>query len=191
MSDEPQTRDAARPANSVEASGAPLDGAARAARDAEVARLRARKVPWDEIAERVGLSVRQAQRARLAHIRRAAAFAALPEDPNAVLTEAVQHHRAALTDLARLSTAADNSNAAMAAARARAQVARDLVKLLGDAGILPSSARAWNFVREAPAFTAAMVKVCAEAGLDAQALLDRLSEVEGYSAAMGFSQEAA
>ena len=190
MSDEPQTPQAAQPASSVEPSGARRDEAARAAADAEAARLRARGVPWEEVAASVGTSVRNAQRWRLRHIRRAAAFAALPEDPNRVLLEAVEHHRAALADLARLSTAADNSNAAMAAARARAQVARDLFKLLGDAGLLPSSARGWAFVRDVPAFAQAVVEVCAEAGVDAQAVLDRFDQVRGVSEAMGYREAA-
>jgi hypothetical protein len=191
MSDEPSTREPAALESSGAASATPLDEAARAARDAEVARLRARRVPWDEVAARVGLSVRQAQRARLNHIRRAATYAALPEDPNRVLLEAVQHHRAALTDLARIAEDGDNSNAQMAAARARAQVARDLFKLLGDAGLTPQTAQAWRFTRQAPAFTQAVVDVAREAGLDLHAVLDRFEEVEGYATAMGYDREAA
>jgi hypothetical protein len=191
MSDEPQTERAAQPENSGGASVAPLDEAARAARDAEVARLRARRVPWEEVAARVGLSVRQAQRARLNHIRRAATYAALPEDPNKVLLEAVRHHRAALDDLARIAEHGDNSNAQMAAARARAQVARDLFKLLADAGLTPQTAQAWRFARQAPAFTHAVVEVARAAGLDVQAILDRFEEVQGYATAMGYDREAA
>lgn len=191
MANTPGTPDDQQPANSAAASPTPVDAAARAARDAEVARLRARGVTWEEIARRTGLSVRHAQRARLNHVRRAAVYAALPVDPNAVLAEAVRHHRAALDDLTRIAEKGDNSNAQMAAARARAQVARDLVKLLGDAGVLPDSVQAWSFIRETPIFTQAVVEVAGEAGLDPQAVLDRFDEIRGYATAMGYGRAAA
>jgi len=162
----------------------PLTAPERTARAASVAAARARGEAWAVIAARHGLSERQARRVRDEWIAHAAAMAPVMEDPGAVLREVIEHHRAALLDLTVLSREGNNMSARVGAAKGRAETARALLAIMGDAGLVPESGRGWAFAREVGSFTKAITAVCRRRGIPLGEVMDELMEVPGFTRAL-------
>jgi transposase-like protein len=179
------TADAPLPGTSVEPS---MTSVERAARCRSVAEARARGEGWSSIAARHGIGERQARRDRDAWLKHVAATMPLTEDPHAVLSEVIAHHRAALVDLARLSREGNNPSARVGAARARAETARALLALLAAAGVVPETARAWSFTRDMGVLTRAVAEVCRRHGIDLSEVLDEFERLPGYVRSMGIAQ---
>ena len=150
-----------------------LSSSQRAQRNQRIAFARAEGQGWREIAEREGLSVRQAARAAEEH-RSVAAFrrvAAAPEvDPGALLREVIDGHRAAAERLEALSLEGDNDSARVGAASARARVLRDLFGVAERAGLLPGP-DLWRGARDLHGLARALAIAAMDAGVSAEAVL--------------------
>jgi hypothetical protein len=108
----------------------------------------------------------------------------LEEDPGAVLREAVGIYRWALERLERLAEKGDNSSARLGAVRSRVATARDLVDLLGRAGLIPDGPYAWRFEVEASAFVKGMLEVAGRHGIDVEEILREMENVPGAAPAV-------
>jgi hypothetical protein len=118
-----------------------LTTAERAARNARIAEARAAGEPWATIAEREGLSVKQARRCRDEHLRTAGAPP--PSlDADALVERVLRGHLVALDRLEALAADADADSARVGAARSLSTVGVNLIGLLarlgrlGDPGLL-------------------------------------------------------
>ncbi len=161
-----------------------LDVLAKAERAREIAQQRARGLPWADIAALHSLGERQARRIYAAAIR-AGATASPEHDAGAALREAVAVHREVLRDLGKVGKAADNSSARVGALRARAETARELVRLLAWAGLVPDTAGAWAFARQVRITAVGMVDAAERHGLDLAEILDDLEGVPGVKQVLG------
>lgn len=95
-------------------------------------------------------------------------------NPTQILIEMVGVQHDALAALRPLMCSADNSNAMVGAARANAEIARQVVELMGRGVLLPASSTAWRTTREFEAAVRALIEVADDAGVDPRLVLDRL-----------------
>lgn len=108
----------------------------RRARNRAIADARDGGMKWREVAERFGLSERQARRAYMEHLAEAGQL--IDVEPAEALRQALNVHVWALDELRQLAANADNSSAAVGAVRSRVTVSHQLIDLLVRAGLLPT-----------------------------------------------------
>jgi len=142
----------------------PMTSAERAQRAAQVSRLRSEGVTWELAAERVGVSVRQAQRLHAEH-QRASALGIDPAEPDRALIEALAAFEWGLDKLADLADDADNSSAAVAAVSRRCDLAERRLSLLAAAGLVPRDRAGWRVAIDLPSLLRAIVAVAERRGL--------------------------
>jgi hypothetical protein len=142
----------------------PMTSAERAQRAAQVSRLRADGVTWEATAERVGVSVRQAQRLQDEH-RRASSIGVDPGAPDQALAEALSVFEWGIDSLADLAEDADNSSAAVAAVSRRCDLAERRLGLLASAGLVPRDQAGWRIAIDLPSLLRAILDVAERRGL--------------------------
>lgn len=113
--------------------------AERTERAAASFRLREEGCGWEEVADRLGCSVRTAERAYADHLRSAAPESFADIDVEALSLRVVRSHVRALDRLEELAGRSTNENAAVGAARSLASVGASLLAVLGRVGLLPES----------------------------------------------------
>lgn len=163
-----------------------LSAADRVARNRRITEARAAGMPWAAIAARFGVSERTARRAEREHVASVTAED-LVENPAAVLAEAIRVHRWALDELRDLTTTADNSSAAVGAIRSRVATARDLIDLLGRAGLIPAGPYAWAVQIEMHAVATAVLDVAERHGLATDEIVADLEVVPGMRPAVALA----
>jgi hypothetical protein len=145
-----------------------LPAVERRARNARIAEARESGEAWKPIADREGLSVKQARRARDEHL--ATATEALPPMSVAALVErAVRAQVLALDCLEAKTRSADNDSARVGAAKNLSTVGIALVDLLAKLGRIGDPAKL-RYDQERRALAAAIFDFAAERGLDSDEL---------------------
>jgi hypothetical protein len=155
----------------------PMTSAERAQRAAQVSRLRSEGMTWELAAERVGVSVRQAQRLHAEH-QRASALGIDPAEPDRALVEALAAFEWGIDKLADLAEDADNSSAAVAAVSRRCDLAERRLSLLASAGLVPHDRAGWRVAIDLPSLVRAILNVAERRGLalaEVQAEFQRVS----------------
>ena len=142
----------------------PMTSAERAQRAAEVSQLRAQGVTWKATAQRVGVSVRQAQRLHAEH-QRASAQGIDPEEPGRALAEALGVFAWGIEKLAALADHADNSSAQVAAVSRRCDLAERRLSLLAAAGLVPRDRAGWQVAIDLPSLLRAILDIAERRGL--------------------------
>lgn len=142
--------------------------AERAERAAESFRLREEGCGWEEVADRLGCSVRTAERAYADHLRSAAPEAFTDIDVEALSLRVVRSHVRALDRLEELAGRSTNENASVGAARSLASVGASLLGVLGRVGLLPESGDRWRLSREAEQIANELAAACRRHGVPAE-----------------------
>jgi hypothetical protein len=95
-------------------------------------------------------------------------------NPWTELAHAIALHRDVAERLRQLATAGRNESAAVGAARSAAAVSRDLIGLLTQAGLLPSSRYGWRSEIELSTAWTLLKRVLHEAGIEFDGFAERL-----------------
>jgi hypothetical protein len=149
-----------------------MNSAERVERDRRIAAARATGDSVAAIARREGVSERQARRAASAGLRLGADGLG-DVDVAAVLLNVVRAQGRALTRLEELAEKADNSSAAVGAARGTAVVGSALIDSLRAAGLL-AEPRAMAVVWDARSAAEVLLEVAARHGLDEDEVVEAL-----------------